>query len=583
MVLIDRLCKRWFGPRDRQLGVVIKEAQFRLRAIASRGQTVDLKIISDILNAEKSYLQRDISSSTMASFYEAYAKLSLLIKGIPSIGGGSRQDYADPFEDAINDAEELLRYSAETGVLIDAEVAEPIFAAREAFTATSVTNQIRVDFYASYAKLAKQFGNITAETIRNCGSLETQKILANTKRWAAWLTFLVAVVSIFNFVAGSLSKSMTDEIALGNKDAVELSAGITTQLDLQSTDGSKTLDPCDLIAKKDGNTPIRRGTKEIEQLQQFALNNRDLRNLAVKLNLILFNLECDHYGSCWWFNSEHNADVKRRLASGEIQRSLQLNSEILNPAAEVACKIETLQEVRSFATNVQTNYNVGLGAFISIALPIAYAWLGALAYQLRLFGETIRKRTYHPSFADSARIIAAIIAGAISGLFNPAQGLSLSPLAIAFLIGYGVEIYFKFFDTLLNSFGAGNQATLGLPSNVGLTSVNPGQGAAQIDGSPAVGPVIRALTTEPAALPARSPIGPITFKLNLAGSRLNNVKTVMIVSGGDQFTFPSKSNDSEATCDVSCTPTVAAGAHWDVSVIDGTGAISDPLRDVLKF
>jgi len=100
------------------------------------------------------------------------------------------------------------------------------------------------------------------------------------------------------------------------------------------------------------------------------------------------------------------------------------------------------------------DYAAIVGAFASYALPIVYALLGAYAFRLRLFSETIRKRTYHPSFSDSARMITAVIAGAIAGLFNPAQGLALSPLATAFLVGYGVELFFKFLDTLINAFGA---------------------------------------------------------------------------------------------------------------------------------
>jgi hypothetical protein len=110
--------------------------------------------------------------------------------------------------------------------------------------------------------------------------------------------------------------------------------------------------------------------------------------------------------------------------------------------------------IRSFASNVNSDYSAIIGAVLSYALPILYALLGAFAFQLRLFGETVRKRTYHPSFADSARMITAVIAGAIVGLFNPAKGLALSPLATAFLVGYGVELFFKFLDTILNSFGS---------------------------------------------------------------------------------------------------------------------------------
>jgi hypothetical protein len=102
---------------------------------------------------------------------------------------------------------------------------------------------------------------------------------------------------------------------------------------------------------------------------------------------------------------------------------------------------------------VQGDFAAIIGALGAFLLPILYAWLGSYAYRLREFGETIRHKTYHPSFADSARMITAVIAGAIVGLFNPSQGISLSPLATAFLVGYGVELFFRFLDTLIN-FGA---------------------------------------------------------------------------------------------------------------------------------
>jgi len=45
-----------------------------------------------------------------------------------------------------------------------------------------------------------------------------------------------------------------------------------------------------------------------------------------------------------------------------------------------------------------------------------------------------------------------VIAGLVVGLFNNfTQGISLSPLAVAFLVGYGVEIFFSFLDTFLET------------------------------------------------------------------------------------------------------------------------------------
>jgi hypothetical protein len=485
MTVLYRIYRKYFARKDRRLGAAINDAQSRMRALIARGKTVDQKIITDILRIQETYTYAIVSPGDATAFYESYARLSLLAKGIPGIGAGSRQDYADPFEDAINDGEELLRYSAETGVPIDPVTAEPIFAAREAFTSAVISSQVRVRFYEAYAQLAKTFGDITAETIRNCGSAETHRTLAKTKRWAVVLTTIVVTVSIWNFVAGSLSKSITEGIATGNREAVELSGGLAKLgIGQQPVDSTSVKSLCQLIDKPDAGSANLRTAEEIEKLQHFAVNNRDILNAAIKLNWVLGRFE----------RNPLSADDAPLGKLDDLRRSLQINAIVLNPAAEVSCKIAALQEIRSFATNVQTNFNVGLGAFVSIALPVAYAWLGALAYQLRLFGETIRKRTYHPSFADSARIIAAVIAGAISGLLNPAQGLALSPLAIAFLIGYGVEIYFKFFDTLLASFGAG------VPSRASAAT----QTDAQAGSAATTVPVIRVLTTDPTPLPPRA-------------------------------------------------------------------------------
>jgi Na+/H+-dicarboxylate symporter len=61
-------------------------------------------------------------------------------------------------------------------------------------------------------------------------------------------------------------------------------------------------------------------------------------------------------------------------------------------------------------------------------------------------------------------MITAIIAGAIVGLFNPNNGVSLSPLATAFLVGYGVELFFRFLDTMIN-FGATPRVGPGRPGS----------------------------------------------------------------------------------------------------------------------
>ncbi|MDQ2802894.1 MAG: hypothetical protein M3Y41_09495 [Pseudomonadota bacterium] len=116
--------------------------------------------------------------------------------------------------------------------------------------------------------------------------------------------------------------------------------------------------------------------------------------------------------------------------------------------------------MRDFAENVRKASLITYGALAAYLLPVLYALLGAYAYNLRDFSEHVKQHTYHPSsYVITARTVAAATAGAIISLFNSfGQGAALPPLAIAFLVGYGVEGFFAFLDTLLAAFTSSRSA-----------------------------------------------------------------------------------------------------------------------------
>ena len=65
-------------------------------------------------------------------------------------------------------------------------------------------------------------------------------------------------------------------------------------------------------------------------------------------------------------------------------------------------------------------------------------------------------RTFIPSRSDSPRFLIAGIGGAVVGFFTrftAGPDTSISPLAIAFLVGYAVEVFFSFLDGLVQKFG----------------------------------------------------------------------------------------------------------------------------------
>jgi hypothetical protein len=269
------------------------------------------------------------------------------------------------------------------------------------------------------------------------------------------------------FTSAAVDKQLTEEITTANELAIKLRGTVFPPKGGTSEPAPVPAEylhePCNALtsAPQEGDFVIKTQS-DLDQLQSFTIAVRGARTRANKLNGFILGTECDPFGYCWWNAADHNANVLA-MQSPEVRPLMrdrfELNPSISNYTAEFLCKVGTWQEIRDFAANVQKSYEATSGGVVAHALPILYALLGAFAYRLRQFSETMQNRTFHPSFADSARLITALIAGTVAGLFNPAKDLAVSPLATAFLVGYGVEIFFRFLDTSLSAYSVGGSAT----------------------------------------------------------------------------------------------------------------------------
>ena len=92
-------------------------------------------------------------------------------------------------------------------------------------------------------------------------------------------------------------------------------------------------------------------------------------------------------------------------------------------------------------------------------LPLVYGLLGACAYVLRTLSREIREYTYSP--ASEIQLQLRLYLGALSGFAiawfvndqtAPTLRSSITPLALAFLAGYSVELVFALMDNLVNAF-----------------------------------------------------------------------------------------------------------------------------------
>ena len=340
---------------------------------------------------------------------------------------------------AVDETQVLLRYAGQAGIEVQAQTVSALMHAKICVEARRVPADAAVDFYAAYARLAARLAPVTIDTL----SVPDETTRARLKQYgmlSVSLAILVVIFSVLTFVTTSMMQDIEAGIGHGNELAVKLRDQVGAPRIGNTNDdgcGATVSAPDPPIAATDTH-------QLIGELQDFAATIRGMLKTALKLNFLVLG---------WETNPLDNPNLASdwRL---DPRAKLQLDPALMNFRKDLLCKITTYEDVRDFAQNVRTDTLAVYGALAAYFLPVLYALLGAYAYNLRDFSERVKRRTYHPSsYANSARTIAAMTAGAIISLFNNfGQAAALSPLAVAFLVGYGVEVFFAFLDTLLAAF-----------------------------------------------------------------------------------------------------------------------------------
>jgi hypothetical protein len=339
--------------------------------------------------------------------------------------------------EALDDAERLLKYAAEIGVPVDAATRDNVWQARAVGPAgwdqTTVNNLL-----TALTQLAALLKPVTAESLKKSDNEdEAEPTLRRYWILAVCLGLCILFFSFTSFITTAFCTAISAKIDLANG----LAAKLRVQLGPSSngTNAPPNVDP----AKPPMGVEL---IDVITELQQYASTIRDINARAQQLN---------------WFIGESATEYHLEALKSTNQpvryKEFQLPVGIPNLWEAEGGRTELYQHVRAFAQSVIDDVSTVYGAFGSCVLPVLYALFGTCAYLLRKYEQQMKARTFIPNSGDAARFVIAGICGAVVGLFNftVSQGTSVSPLAIAFLVGYGVDVFFTFLESLLQTFTKG--------------------------------------------------------------------------------------------------------------------------------
>lgn len=357
--------------------------------------------------------------------------------------------YAEPpayFGEALTDAERLLKYAAESGIAIDAATRDHVLQARAAMSG-GWTEETAANLITALTTLAALAKPVTAASLA-ASSGETVSTVQSYLRIALCLAVLIVPFSVVSFLASAISTAIRSDIATANDLAVKLRAQLGVPQPATPPSSSTPLAPCAAPAGAYAAAPgahLPPGLNESEvitELQQYASTIRAIDARARQLNFLVLRIERDPCAGI-------------RKDPTQLHKVFQLPPGLPNLAQAADDRTTVYQDVRYFAQNVLDDVSFFYGAVTTCILPVLYALLGTCAYLLRTFEQQMSARTFAPSEANSARFLIAAIGGAVVGLFNNftiTQGASIPPLAIAFLVGYAVDVFFAFLEGLLQTF-----------------------------------------------------------------------------------------------------------------------------------
>jgi len=337
----------------------------------------------------------------------------------------------------LEDAERLLRYAAEAGIEVEANTRQSVFTMRMARD-SRVHLQTMDNFLAALTTLAAKLRPVTAESLQVCADAAVvATIMRGYKKVAISLACCIIPFSLATFMTSGLSEAIRKDVETANKLAVKLGD------ELGPLQAAQALGP-----EQSGAVTLPHGVTRkdvIVDLQEFAATIRAIDGRARQLNFFVAYRVADPF-------AEHRSDRLKMKEVFELPHPLGGVPELAGATTQ---KIGTLQDVRHFAQSIQETVSTFYGAITTCILPVLYALLGACAFLLRSFEEQFKSRTFTLSDAHLARFVIAAIGGAVVGLFNNftlTQSASIPPLAIAFLVGYAVDVFFSFLEGLLQTF-----------------------------------------------------------------------------------------------------------------------------------
>ena len=382
---------------------------------------------------------------------------------------------------SLVDAQLLMMTAAERGIELDEEVTKAILEASDAFDKDLLTPENTNNFWQAYESLSRTLSPITIDSVRATHDMRRLKsgiwgyLQGRTyvpfSRKSAFRYKLLSLLTLLSLIAMQVFWSIGNTLILDIKDQSDQIIKLETQL----FNDNNAIQSSDLDKLPDTSEAATREGQGLQDLSDDASSSASAsasietkvisENSSNTVDIQILNHRIDEY-IAW-----RTAEIVELKNWNRFWGNLLFFSE----QSWEKPSYETLSsEEKTHIHYVSAQY--ALHAILAYFLPILYGLLGASFYILRQLPKDIENLTFsmNSHIYYSLRITQGPLAGIMASFFfteAPSKLYSLtshtsaiatikigtsslsnfSPLAIAFLAGYSVELIFYVIDKIISS------------------------------------------------------------------------------------------------------------------------------------
>lgn len=351
------------------------------------------------------------------------------------------QDQRDRIKEAIQNSVTMLHHAALRGVELKADDIEHVVAAGRAVQQNNLTEEQERAFWVSAAAISKSIAPVTLESLEASIPKQVGKKLVSAGAHAAARYRVRTIITLLALLIFQIYWLIGATVVTDVKDGRER----LQKIESENMPLKRSLEALKAQDKPEDQAQILKIQSQLDELESklwvdkisVSTNFSVLKNWNVAKTLLL------------WQKTVPPPNTAQGSKSDIPDSSVK--------ASDYFLWVFTTDNVVEFQTA-----QIVLTALLKYILPILYGALGASAFIVRTLANEIRDVTYSPE--SNVRYQLRFYLGAVAGFSiawftsesrsTETVGIlqSLSPLALAFLAGYSVDLLFSLLDRIVVAF-----------------------------------------------------------------------------------------------------------------------------------